>query len=229
MSLTELLNGLSRGLFDHRTYRRRAVDRWLVHHRTLLSGRVLDIGSKKGAGRGLFGLDRRSGDRWTALDLRVEASPDVVGRGEALPFGDGVFDAAVCSEVIEHVVDAESLLREIYRVLRPGGRLLLSSPFLYPIHGDPHDYHRFTETRLRQMLGRFRKVQIEPSGYFASVVGDVAVRALHGTSRRRFYKYVFYPLFPLIRLCVLLERHPLVRALYGWEGTVSGYLILAEK
>ena len=229
MTLTTLLNRLSTLVFDHRTYRRRAVDRWLRDHRSLLAGRVLDLGSKKTASKGLFALQPDRGDRWVALDIQAGSKPDVVGRGERLPFREGAFDAAVCSEVIEHVEVPAILIDELWRVLRAGGHLLLSSPFLFPIHGDPHDYQRLTETRLRQLLGDFSRIEIAISGYFPSVVGDVLTRTLHGTPRRYVYKYSFYPVLPLIHLLILCERWPLFRHLYGWEGAISGYLIVAEK
>lgn len=229
MSLTQLLNRISGLLFDHRTYRRRAVDRWLADNRARLAGRVLDVGSKRKAAKGLFALEPRPDDRWIALDIVADSTPDAVGRGEQLPFRAGSFDAVVCSEVIEHVADPAALIAELHRVLRPGGRLLLSSPFLYPIHGDPHDYQRLTETRLRQLLRDFEDVQIGVSGYFPSVVGDVLKLMLHRTPRRYLYKYLFYPLLPLVHLCVLCERWSAFRRLYGWNDTISGYLIVARR
>lgn len=229
MSLTDFLNAISRAIFDHRTYRRRALDRWLRSKRSLLGGRVLDVGSKKGAAKGLFAVERGPGDFWVALDISDRSRPDVVGRGERLPFRDQAFDAVVCSEVIEHVEEVAALIAEMRRVLRPGGHLLLSSPFLYPIHGDPNDYHRLTETRLRRLLASFSAVEIEVSGYFPSVVGDFLKRTLHGTTRRRAYKYFLYPLLPLVHVCVLCERWRLFRRLYGWEDAVSGYLVVARK
>jgi len=229
MTITPLLNRISNLLFDHRTYRRRALDRWLLSNRALLAGCVLDVGSKRKTSKGLFALEPSRGDRWLAFDIGTDSSPDVVGRGERLPFRDGAFDAAVCSEVIEHVEDPAALVRELHRVVRSGGPLLFSSPFLYPIHGDPHDCQRLTETRLRQLLQGFREVQIEVSGYFPSVVGDILKLMLHHTSRRYVVKYLLYPLLPLVHLCVLCERWSALRHLYGWEGTISGYLIVARK
>lgn len=229
MFVTDLLNRLSRRVFDHRTYRRRAVDRWLRDNRALLRGRVLDLGSKRMARKGLFALEARPDDHWISLDISGASAPDVIAWGERLPFGAGAFDAAVCTEVIEHVAEPQRLVSELCRVVRPGGHLLLSSPFLYPIHGDPNDYQRLTETRLRELLGDFGHVEIAVSGYFASVVGDVLKRALHGTSRRYFYKYIFYPLLPLVRLWVRCERWALFRRLHGWEDAISGYLIIARK
>ena len=229
MTLTDLLNRLSRWVFDHRTYRRRAIDRWLRENRRLLHGRVLDLGSKRKARRGLFALDPGPDDRWIALDCNARMEPEVVARGEQIPFGDAVFDAVVCSEVIEHVAQPRELIDEICRVLRPGGFLLLTSPFLYGIHGDPYDYQRLTETRLREMLHSFHKMEFTVSGYFPSVVGDTLKRTLHGTRRRFVYKYLFYPLFPIVHIMILCERRPMFRRLYAWESAISGYMIVARK
>ncbi|NQU10570.1 methyltransferase domain-containing protein [bacterium] len=69
----------------------------------------------------------------------------------ALPFGRGVLDGILCSEVLEHVADYRVAIAEIARVLRPGGRVLITCPFLYPLHG-PADYWRFTPQALDLLL-----------------------------------------------------------------------------
>jgi len=68
----------------------------------------------------------------------------VFADGAALPFADASFDTVLLLEVLEHVADARAVLAEIARVLKTGGVLLLSVPFLYPLHDAPHDYRRFT-------------------------------------------------------------------------------------
>lgn len=229
MILTRLLNRLSRVVFEHRTYRRCALDRWLRARRPLLHGRVLDVGSKRSAGKGLFRMQEGPGDRWFSLDINPAGAPDVLAFAEHLPFPAECFDAIVCSEVLEHVAGPQAMLRELYRALKPGGRLLLSTPFMYPVHGDPYDYQRLTATRLRQLLAPYRRVEIEISGYFPSIMGDVLRRALHGTSRRYAYKYLFYPLLPVVFLLVQCERWAFFRRLYGWEDTISGYMITVMK
>jgi SAM-dependent methyltransferase len=60
-------------------------------------------------------------------------------------------DGVICSEVLEHVVDYTAAIREMTRVLKPGGRLLTTTPFLYPLHG-PEDYWRFTPQTLEILL-----------------------------------------------------------------------------
>ena len=71
-----------------------------------------------------------------------------------MPFGDASFDTVLLLDVLEHIANPESALAEARRALRPGGRLLLTIPFAYPMHDQPHDYQRLTEYGLRELLQR---------------------------------------------------------------------------
>ncbi len=70
------------------------------------------------------------------------------------PFADGSFDAIVCTEVLEHIPDPQALLNESKRILKPGGKMLLTAPLLWPEHEAPHDYHRFTRYALKMVFER---------------------------------------------------------------------------
>ncbi len=71
------------------------------------------------------------------------------------------FDVVVCTEVLEHTLDPFSAVRELYRILKQNGTLLLSVPFNFRIHGPLPDCWRFTEHGLRQIMKDFSEVQIE--------------------------------------------------------------------
>jgi SAM-dependent methyltransferase len=79
---------------------------------------------------------------------------DVIGPGERLPFRDGVFDAVISIAVLEHVRDPFACAAEIVRVLKPGGELVCSVPFLQPLHGYPHHYYNMTPQGLRALFER---------------------------------------------------------------------------
>ncbi|MFN9630894.1 MAG: class I SAM-dependent methyltransferase [Cyanobacteriota bacterium] len=72
--------------------------------------------------------------------------------GETFPIESNRFTGILCSEVLEHSFVPELLLAECHRVLRPGGRLLLTAPFLWPEHEQPWDSQRFTHYGLHQRL-----------------------------------------------------------------------------
>ncbi|MEJ5247393.1 MAG: class I SAM-dependent methyltransferase [Caldilinea sp.] len=69
---------------------------------------------------------------------------------EGLPFKNQEFDTVILSDVLEHVFNPLSLWRELARVMKPGGVLLMNSPFYYWLHESPFDYYRYTEFALRR-------------------------------------------------------------------------------
>jgi SAM-dependent methyltransferase len=77
---------------------------------------------------------------------------DVLGVGEHLPFKDNSFDAVLSIAVLEHVRDPFKCAREIIRVLKPGGELYCSVPFLQPLHGYPHHYYNCTPQGIRALF-----------------------------------------------------------------------------
>jgi SAM-dependent methyltransferase len=121
-----------------------------------LHGTVLDVGCAEGKPRGFMpsgtsyiGLDYYS----TAMDW-YDTRPDVFGDAQALPFADDSIDHALLLDVIEHIPEPDKSLAELYRVLKPGGTLTLQVPFLYPIHDEPLDFHRWTRHGLRRAAAR---------------------------------------------------------------------------
>lgn len=66
-----------------------------------------------------------------------------------LPFDDRKFDSILLADVIAHIRNPESLIREMARVLKPGGKLVIFSPFFYWINEAPYDFQRLTEYAYR--------------------------------------------------------------------------------
>ncbi len=66
-----------------------------------------------------------------------------------LPLKDEEFDTILLTDVLEHIQDPFCLWKEMTRVLKHGGKVIVGVPFLYPIHEAPHDYFRYTEHALR--------------------------------------------------------------------------------
>ncbi len=99
---------------------------------------------------------------------------------DPLPWDDGRFDTAILSSVLEHVHRPEQLLREVARILSPGGRLVMNVPFFYWIHEAPHDYFRYTEFGLRRLaeLAGLRVVELEALGGGRQVLADVLAKSI---------------------------------------------------
>jgi len=126
--------------------------------------RVLDVGAGDAPYAELFAhtdyvtLDWASSPHEGARTAAVSASAD------AIPLPDAGFDVVVLTQVLEHVRRPAVVLAEIARVLRAGGRLLATVPFVWELHEEPHDYWRFTPHALAALLADagLEAVAIEP-------------------------------------------------------------------
>ena len=117
---------------------------------------------------------------WSAsLHGRSHVDREVDLNGE-LPFAAESFDTVLLADVLEHIAAPGLLLREIARVLSPGGKLLITVPFLYQVHEAPHDYFRYTEfalTRLCSDAG-FASTEVQAYGGYPDVLLDVLTKGL---------------------------------------------------
>lgn len=154
-----------------------AMGEWLARHRDVLGGDLLDAG----CGNQPFavwygGLVRRT----VALDAAPLEGVSVVGYADQLPFRPASFDSVLCTEVLEHVTDAERACREMFRVLRPGGHVIVTVPYLYPTHEASYDFRRFTHYGLRSLLERhgFEVVDLDAKGGPGPLVAHLAVLTL---------------------------------------------------
>jgi SAM-dependent methyltransferase len=120
----------------------------LIQTAPFLRGRLLDLGC--GSSPYLYLPSPAVETRW-GYDLRSSPqgrSADVIGDVQSLAFGDQLFDAVLCTEVVEHVPRPDEVFSEIRRVLRPGGCLVLTAPFLFGLHEEPRDFNRYTKHML---------------------------------------------------------------------------------
>lgn len=158
------------------TLRRYYVDAFHFQYVSELSqgSLVLDLGGNRIGKRGVFDIDRLP-LRVVYANLSVEKLPHIKTDAAALPFGESTFDAVICSELLEHVLDPLKVLAEIHRVLKSRGTLLICVPFLNRIHGDPYDFARYTDYYWSLALDKiaFRDIHIEKQGLFWSVLIDM--------------------------------------------------------
>ncbi len=121
----------------------------------------------------------------------LQGAVDVWGDGSRLPFASGRFDTGLMIEVLEHLAHPDACVAEVARVLAPGGRLLLTVPFIAPLHALPHDYTRWTPAGLSALLGRHGLAieSITPRGNYASAAGNLLaqwlLRSFAARSRHR--------------------------------------------
>ncbi|WP_336514099.1 class I SAM-dependent methyltransferase [Pollutibacter soli] len=118
-----------------------------------LNGRLMDFGCGQKPYEHLFKVSNYIG-----VDFKGEGETysqekvDVFYDGKTLPFEDNYFDAIFSSEVFEHVFNLPEILMELKRVLKPGGRILVTCPFAYGEHEIPNDYARYTSFAMKYMF-----------------------------------------------------------------------------
>jgi SAM-dependent methyltransferase len=147
------------------------------------------------------------------LDLLHAPGVDVVADVEQLPFPDNLFQRIECDAVLEHVRHPERAMRELERVLAPGGLAHVVVPFCHPLHEHPKDYHRFTPDALRLLAGGLR-ISAEgwrtgPTATMLVIVLEWIKLLLPWRAWRVLAHGVFgWLLFPLRYLDLILLRSP---------------------
>jgi SAM-dependent methyltransferase len=136
---------------------RKTLNHFLARHRDDV---ILDVGSGQ----------RRLAPQVLNVDVSLHSETDIVADIRNLPVSDETFAATICQGVLEHVKDPERAVREIHRVLRPGGELFVEVPFLQPFHADPDDFQRYTSRGVEVLLHDFRVIEHgASSGAFSAV------------------------------------------------------------
>lgn len=167
--------------------------------------------------------------------LMYGARPDIFADAARLPLSDASADTIIILEVVEHLRHPREAMQEIARVLSPRGRLLLSMPFLYPIHDAPHDFQRYTEYGLAREIeaAGLRVESATPNLGSAHTAGLIGCLALGGMAveaiRRRSPTIILIPLvvaaIPIINALAWLGG----KLLPSWSAVTAGYSVVASK
>ena len=123
-------------------------------------GRALSVGAGGPIPGRLQAAARARGFSVITLDFSPERRPGVVADACRSPFARDAFDAVVMGEVLEHCHDPVGALAGAHACLKPGGLLVLTTPFLFPIHNAPVDYWRFTRHGLELLLRGWADVDV---------------------------------------------------------------------
>jgi len=194
-----LLRGLSerlRAFVEEIPHERRSILRFVreAAERTPAGADVLDVGAGDAPYRELFAHAAYRTTDWSASVHPGARAADVVAPIDRLPLDDGVADRVLCTQVLEHVAEPGTALRELARVLRPGGRLHLTAPLVWELHELPHDYYRYTAPGLEHLLvaAGFAEIEVRPrNDAFATLaqlllnVGHTLGSAPDGLDERR--------------------------------------------
>lgn len=138
-----------------------------------LTGRVLDVG----CGVKPYRPWAAEADEYVGIDVTPGSEVDVVIQPNGRwPLESESFDAVICTQVLEHVAALELTVDEITRVLKPGGRVVVTIPFTYNEHGSPHDYRRLSPHGLRTLFAKdFEIISLRTEGGIGSTIGTLGL------------------------------------------------------
>ena len=94
------------------------------------------------------------------IDFYPFNNVDLIADISHLPFKDNSIEAIINEFVLEHIKEPEKVIAEIYRVLRPGGLIYLTAPFLVSFHSSPDDYCRWSKNGLKELMKEFQADEI---------------------------------------------------------------------
>lgn len=197
-------------------------------------------------------LDVGCGDRWVERELAPGCSyvgldslatgrdcygarPAVFADAAQLPIRSDALDAVLMLEVIEHLAEPFAALEEAWRCLRPGGRLVVSVPFLYPVHDAPHDFQRFTEHGLALALQRvgFGVTSLERRLPALEAAGLSACLAMGASAKLAMEKpgpgLLLVPVWAILVPLVNVGAAVLARVVPDWSAMTNGYVGVGVK
>lgn len=154
---------------------------------------VLNIG----AGGEIGELLKKNNVNATSIDIDAKWSPDYVMDAQDMSiFADNQFDVVVISEVLEHIPNPHLAVQEIRRVLKPGGVVIGSTPFILGIHSEPYDFYRYTRFGLKHLFRDFTELTLrERNGYFAALYVLILRTINMGSSKNRFKALLVFPIY----------------------------------
>lgn len=143
---------------------------------------ILDLGCGYKPFRSLFPKKCR----YIGVDTDKNSFANVIADNHSLPFKDSTFNAVIASEVLEHSVNEYKFVSELRRVCKNQALVFISLPFIFPEHGQPEDYQRFTQYKLRELFKKDEIVLLQPSNNITASVFifiNMFFRIMYGSSK----------------------------------------------
>ncbi len=118
-------------------------------------GKLLDVGCGSKPYKPFFNVEQYDGLEYDTQEYGASKNAEYFYDGHRFPFEDESYDNAISNEVLEHVFNPDEFLSEINRVLKMGGKLLLTVPFVWDEHEPPYDFARYTSFGLKYLLEKY--------------------------------------------------------------------------
>lgn len=195
-------------------------------------GRVLDVGCGNKPYESLF-AGRIS--EYVGCDV-VQSDKnkvDVICPATQLAFSNDSFDTIFSTQVIEHVDDPFKMLSECNRVLKKGGKLIVSAPFTWELHEEPYDFYRYTKYGLKGMMEKnhFDIVLIKPNGGKWAAITQMNINMIYSSfGKKKLSTRILKGLFTKLRFTALLNKWALRKDKKDFDDLLTlNYVVVAQK
>ena len=144
-----------------------------------------------------------------ALEYDKGVKPDYFWDGINMPFQNESFNCAMATEVLEHCPKPEIVLKEVLRVLKPGGVFFFTVPFLWNLHEVPHDEYRYTPFALERHLKNsgFKEIEIKATGgWHASMAQMLGLWVRRSPMKENKRKWLLKMIKPVMKKLIELDK-----------------------
>jgi SAM-dependent methyltransferase len=174
-------------------------------------GLLLDIGCGTKPYESPFAQCNYKGLDYRKAGIDQNPHADYLYDGSKFPLKSRMFDYALATEVLEHVFEPDKFVREIHRILKPGGLLLLTVPFIWDEHEQPYDYGRYTSFGIKALLEKhgFAILEQRKTGGFIETLGQLfCVYLYYIVAKRPIIYRLSQPILfaPIQILAIFLEK-----------------------
>jgi SAM-dependent methyltransferase len=188
------------------------------------SAKVLNVGAGGRTAEVVDSVRRARGFQVISLDIDLQRGPDIVA--DITNYSSRTeYDVVVMIEVLEHVVSPQAAISNVHHLLKPGGRLILSTPFLFPLHDCPMDYYRYTKFGLRRLLEEFADITVEERDSWAEVMCVLTARLF----RERFSGAKLIGSAAVLIAAMLYPFAVVLSSVIRADGYTTGYKVTATK
>ncbi len=177
----------------------------LHHLKNLIGGRslkILDIGCGEKPFESMFLNCEYIGIDFTKDGTKADHIVDL--NHESIPYGDEEFDVVIASESMEHIFNNLNVVSEIKRVVKKGGYIYMSTPFMFQEHGSPYDFFRFTQYYYKKMFEDYHLLRYSQSNTFLTtplVLFSLVIHNFLSIHKFGIGKILMLPRYVMIFLC----------------------------
>lgn len=165
-----------------RYFVRKSILEGINEHKKILVGNLIDVGCGIMPYKSLLIEPLGFADKYFGLDFKNPVTkgyegiePDLYWDGNKIPLKENFADSILLTEVLEHCFDPALVLNECQRVLKSGGNILITVPFVWPLHDIPYDAFRYTPFSIEKFLKEagFNNIQIKALGGWNASLGQM--------------------------------------------------------